>query len=54
MLVVSWQRSNTSRSRDLMCAAAVVGKFARVLLGLISVATMKAVIYVSLALLARQ
>lgn len=57
VLVVSWQLSNGSRSLDLMCTGdvvGVVGKFARVLLGLISGATMKAVIYVSLALLARQ
>lgn len=57
VLIVSWQLSNGSRSLDFKCAAnvvGVVGKFARVLLGLISGATMKAVIYVSLALLARQ
>lgn len=51
VLIVSWKLSNASRSLDSLSAGdvvGVVGKFARVLLGLISGATMKAVIYVSL------
>lgn len=54
VLTVSWQLSNASRL-DLMCCGdvvGVVGKFARVLLGLISGATMKAVIYASFSPLA--
>lgn len=56
VLPVSWQLSNVSRL-DLMCCGdvvGVVGKFARVLLGLISGATMKAVIYASFSPLGPQ